>query len=262
MIPRADIVAWRSIAPWATDAQVEQDLIISRVLVEIFTSDLLKKMTAFRGGTALHKLHLAPASRYSEDIDLVQINSGPIGPILDEIQSILNPMLGKPSRDKKKGNIVLRYRIQSEIPPITPIRLKIEINSREHFFVFPLEYHLFSVNSRWFRGKCEIPTYCLEELLGTKLRALYQRSKGRDLFDLWLSITRGKCELKKAVRCFKAYLGSPGRNLTSKMFGDNLFAKMQNKNFTDEINGLLRPDINYDAYEAYNLVSKRLLPLV
>jgi hypothetical protein len=33
MIPKADILAWRQAAPWVSDAQVEQDLIISRVLV-------------------------------------------------------------------------------------------------------------------------------------------------------------------------------------------------------------------------------------
>ena len=34
------------------------------------------------GGTALHKLYLQPQVRYSEDIDLVQINSEPINPIV------------------------------------------------------------------------------------------------------------------------------------------------------------------------------------
>lgn len=67
-----DQVAWRS------DAQVEQDLIISRALVEIFSDDFLRENLAFRGGTALYKLYLTPAPRYSEDIDLVQIKEGPI----------------------------------------------------------------------------------------------------------------------------------------------------------------------------------------
>jgi len=32
VIPKADIIAWRQVAPWVSDAQVEQDLIISRAL--------------------------------------------------------------------------------------------------------------------------------------------------------------------------------------------------------------------------------------
>ena len=57
MIPKADIVAWLQFAPWVTDAQVEQDLIICRALVTIFQSHFLADRLAFRGGTALHKLY-------------------------------------------------------------------------------------------------------------------------------------------------------------------------------------------------------------
>lgn len=80
MIPRAHITSWRAVAPWSTDAQVEQDLILSRALIEIFSNSELASRLAFRGGTALHKLLLNPATRYSEDIDLVQLKSEAIGP--------------------------------------------------------------------------------------------------------------------------------------------------------------------------------------
>lgn len=76
MIPRAYIEAWRAEAPWVQATHVEQDLVISRALVEIFARPELSSSLAFRGGTALHKLHLRPAGRYSEDIDLVQITAG------------------------------------------------------------------------------------------------------------------------------------------------------------------------------------------
>lgn len=82
MIPRAHITAWRAHAPWSTDAQIEQDLIISRAIVEVFSDPLLSGSLAFRGGTALHKLYLTPPARYSEDIDLVQVEGGPIGDIM------------------------------------------------------------------------------------------------------------------------------------------------------------------------------------
>ncbi|HOU94567.1 MAG TPA: nucleotidyl transferase AbiEii/AbiGii toxin family protein, partial [Polyangiaceae bacterium] len=79
MIPKANITAWRAHAPWAEDSLVEQDLVISRALVEMFRETAIAERLAFRGGTALHKLHLHPAARYSEDIDLVQVNAEPIG---------------------------------------------------------------------------------------------------------------------------------------------------------------------------------------
>ena len=116
MIPRADIVAWRSHVTWRSDAQVEQDFILSRALVELFSEKFLEMNLAFRGGTALHKLHLAPASRYSEDLDLVQITAGSIGSVLDAIRKALDPFLGKPTWKQKQASVVLAYRMASEIP--------------------------------------------------------------------------------------------------------------------------------------------------
>ncbi len=63
MIPQAYITAWRAEAPWIEDFQVEQDLVISRALVEIFRHPVLAEALAFRGGTALYKLFLRPPAR-------------------------------------------------------------------------------------------------------------------------------------------------------------------------------------------------------
>ena len=135
MIPQANITAWRANVPWPDDAQVEQDLVLTRALVQIFSAAGLAGKIGLRGGTALHKLFLQPACRYSEDIDLVQTESGPIGVVLDAIRANLDPWLGKPTRSSAEGGVSLLYRFESEIPPVRPLRLKIEINTREHFTV-------------------------------------------------------------------------------------------------------------------------------
>ncbi len=96
VIPRANITAWRAQAPWALDEQVEQDLVLSRALSEIFARPALREMLAFRGGTALHKLFFDPPGRYSEDLDLVQVTAGPIKPVLLEVQEALDGWLGPP----------------------------------------------------------------------------------------------------------------------------------------------------------------------
>ena len=62
MIPIMNIIAWGNIAPWAEQRQVEQDLVISRAIVELFSDDFLREELRFRGGTALNKLHF-PAPR-------------------------------------------------------------------------------------------------------------------------------------------------------------------------------------------------------
>ena len=90
MIPKAHIVEWRSVAQWVSDAQVEQDLIISRAMVAIFGTASLVDELAVRGGTAIHKLYIQPPRRYSEDIDLVQIRPGPIGKVGSRFYSELH----------------------------------------------------------------------------------------------------------------------------------------------------------------------------
>jgi predicted nucleotidyltransferase component of viral defense system len=259
MIPRADILDWRAHAPWVLDEQVEQDLLISRAVVQIFAQPVLGASLAFRGGTALHKLFLTPPSRYSDDIDLVQVQAGPIGPTLDTLRSVLDPLLGDPAYERRARGVTLRYTFHSEIPPILRMKLKLEINTREHFSVYGWHPRPCEVSSRWFSGKALVLAYSLEELLGTKLRALYQRRKGRDLFDLWLGLTRGRANPEMIVDAFRVYAEHDGLQITRDEFRENLLAKMGQRNFHGDIASLLGQGIVYDPFEAHALVDRALV---
>ena len=122
MIPRDYITEWRSEAPWVEDYQVEQDLVISKALIDIFSHPLLGRTLAFRGGTALYKLFIRPPARYSEDIDLVQIEAASAGPIMDALHEVLDPWLGPPRYKQSEGRVTFDYRFTSEDP--TPFRLR------------------------------------------------------------------------------------------------------------------------------------------
>ncbi len=259
MIPKADIIAWRQFAPWVTDAQVEQDLIISRALVAIFQSPLLAERLAFRGGTALHKLYFDMPRRYSEDIDLVQIFPAPIGQVIDTLQELLNGFLGAPRRKQTEQSAILTYRMESEGSPAVQMRLKVEINTREHFAVEGYQKQPFALKSRWFQGSCEVTTYTLEEMLATKLRALYQRRKGRDLFDLWLGITEGKADVDKIIHVFKHYMETEGKTVNSMNYEKNLQEKMRHRGFLSDLNPLLPADTTYDVQDAYELIKKEIV---
>lgn len=117
MIPADFITEWRRVAPWPSNEQVEQDLIISRAIVEMYNREEVAERLAGRGGTALHKLYLHPAPRYSEDIDLVQVDAEPIGDTLDILRGVLDPWLGEPRRLFKEGRVNLVYRFDSEGAP-------------------------------------------------------------------------------------------------------------------------------------------------
>src|SRR5216683_2057480 len=132
MIPTMNIIAWSAKAPWAEMRQVEQDLIISRALVELFADPTLAQDLRFRGGTALHKLHFLKPLRYSEDIDLVRTTAGPIGPVLDRVRERLEPWLGHANFVQSPVAPKLRFRTQAEdAGAAAPIRLKVEINTAE-----------------------------------------------------------------------------------------------------------------------------------
>ena len=259
MVNRASIIQWRAQAPWNTNEQVEQDLIICRALIAIFSDAFLSNELAFRGGTALHKIYLSPQSRYSEDIDLVQINAGPIKPILSRLGEVLNFLPDKVVKQRRYNNTVL-FRMESEIPPVVPIRLKIEINCFEHFSELGLIKVPFSMENSWFSGNCELTTYALEELLGTKLRAFYQRKKGRDLFDLYKALSTTTANPELIIQCYNRYMNfSVSKPPTRKQFIQNMENKMIDPNFLEDMESLLHPDERYDIQEAYRTVKEGVI---
>jgi len=259
MVVEAAIREWGKFYPWQTNEMVEQDLIICRALVALFNDEYLASHLAFRGGTALHKLYIQPPQRYSEDIDLVQIKAEPIKEAIERMRQVLS-FLGKPVIKQKAHNNTLVFRFHSEIPPIIPIRLKVEINCREHFNVLGLTQHDFSVNNQWFSGSCKITTYHLDELLGTKLRALYQRRKGRDLFDLYKALSTQNVNAENIILCYRKYINFVVNNPpTPKEYLQNMELKMQDEEFLGDTSLLLRVGDKYNPIEAWELVRSQLI---
>jgi len=259
MIPERAIIEWREFAPWIKEVMVEQDLIICRALVAIYNDEFLSSRLAFRGGTALHKLYLSPQPRYSEDIDLVQIKSESVGAILDKLREVLS-FLGKPVVKQKRNNNTMVFRVDSTFPPIVSIRLKIEINCKEHFTVLGLTKIPFEVKNQWFNGSCEITTYQLDELAGTKLRALYQRKKGRDLFDLQKALENPSLNPDNVIKCYHKYISfSDGESPTQAVYLANMDEKMKEEIFLNDTQTLLRPSLTFNPQEAYEIVKSKLI---
>jgi len=260
MIPRPYIAKWQQHAPWKEFAQVEQDLILSRALVEIFSDGFLRENLAFRGGTALHKLYLSPATRYSEDIDLVQIKPGPIKPIMQRIGEVVTFFEEKRTTQIRGHGAKALYRFTSEYEEIK-MRLKLEINCKEHFNILNWVNFPFSVESEWFSGDAKIRTYNINELLGTKLRALYQRSKGRDLFDLDYARKKIDLNYEQIIACFKEYisLATGKRPPSKKEFLLNIEEKENSAGFAGDMEGLLRPETKYNQNIAFAWLKSELV---
>lgn len=250
MIPETNITAWSLTAPWAEPRQVEQDLIISRALVEIFNHDLLSAELRFRGGTALNKIIFPEPLRYSEDIDLVRTMAGPIGPILDAMREVLEPWLGQANYAASPVAPKLRFRVPAEDDPEAQLRLKVEINIAEIEAFDPPISIPYAVENPWFTGSTSIASFSREELLATKLRALLQRDKGRDLFDLDHALdVLPDLDIERVVGLFVRYLDQQDQAISRAEAEQRMLAKFARPDLLGDIRALLTPD-RADALDA------------
>lgn len=258
MIGANYITEWAAEHPWRANEQVEQDLLLSRAIVAIFSDPFLREALAFRGGTALHKLFFSPQVRYSEDIDLVQVSPAPFGQIFDQMKGVLG-FLPNMKRVQKAFNNSLRFSAESTIPPVSPIKIKIETNCKEHFTELGHREVPFTVENGWFSGSCLIKTFALDELLGTKVRALFQRKKGRDLFDLHYALTHSEVNCESVMRCFERYMMfSTGAVPSLKQFDENMAVKLTMPEFCEDTANYLRQGVSFNPKKGWMFVRERL----
>jgi len=257
VIPSAFITEWRARVPWPEPSQVEQDLILSRLMVEIANNELLGGELVMRGGTCLHKLHLPRAYRYSEDLDYVRRTAGPFGPYLDQLRAIAASTGLDVARVDRSGQMAHMILDAQATDPHGHIRIKIETNIAETTpFRTPTKIdHV--VESRWWSGEASIATFVLDEMLSTKLRALYQRRKGRDLFDLWLVLTGPETTPREIVGGLDHYMRKDV--FTYPQVRLNLLAKLSDASFRADLASLVAamPE-DYDADVAADTVMERI----
>lgn len=197
---------------------------------------------------------MRPQVRYSEDIDLVQVDAGPIKDILKNLREQLN-FLGEANSKTSIHNNTLYYRFISENEGIK-LKLKVEINTREHFTVLGHKFVTHKIESDYFSGECKIRTFKIEKLLATKLRALYQRNKGRDLFDLWYAEEKSNVDVEKVIESFHEYLKYEDLSISSKEFNKNMEKKIKDHSFNGDITGLLKPGTNYGPNKAWEIIKQ------
>ena len=260
MIPQSYLQAWSATAPWPDFLQVEQDLIISRALCDLFNAPALRGKLAFRGGTAINKLLFRQPLRYSEDIDLVQAQPEPIGATIDAIRESLS-WLGEFNRNQAGHSIHLVFRFAPEVDPQSTLKVKVEINTREHDSLFGLRHYPFEVDNDWYQGQTEIASFEPEELFGTKLRALLQRRKNRDLFDLAQGLEQLELDVDKLVASFDHYLALDGNPITRAAAEQRMLAKLT-RNLTEDIAPLLPAGIRFDEADALRAFERVWVELV
>ncbi len=254
MIPQASITRWSQRVPWPSPDQVEQDLVISRLICEIASQPLLGDELVFRGGTCLHKLHLRRPLRYSEDLDYVRVSTGPIGPVLDALRSVAAAVSMGVTTDV--GHIP-KVHFRSTFESGTGrLQVKVEINTYETSPARPHIRRSFAVESPWWSGQAEVLTFEPAELVATKLRALYQRRKGRDVFDLWVALTKMGLDPVDILASFVPYRPA---GYTSAAAIANLDQHLTDRIFRSDLSDLIVADTGYDLDDAARLITDQLL---
>ncbi len=260
MISNKIIREWYKNAPFQNLNMVEQDLVICRALVCIFSHKVVRETVGFIGGTAINKAFLELLRRFSEDIDLVQLRIEPIGKTLNAIRSVLDHWLGEPIWKKTQHSNKLIYRYVAADG--TPQRLKIEINTREHYQGREIIQKKYSIDSEWFSGETLITTFPFEELIAGKLTALYQRNKGRDLFDIDLVFRNNLINSDFAIECFQNYGKHIDKRITRKQFIQNLQRKRIDPDFRTDMDELLPSGAVWDFEEGLEYVLNHVIPLL
>ena len=255
MIPAAYITDWGNTVGWPTIDQVEQDLVLSRLIVEIANDAYLGSELMFRGGTCLHKLHLNPALRYSEDLDYVRRSEGGIGVLVDAVRAIAD-RLGM----SVTTNITSFPKIRLRAPFTSgsgTMSVKVEVNTYERSPAREPARVPYTLDSQWYQGSADVQTFAIAELVATKIRALFQRSKGRDLFDLWLALTELAVPPADIIECFAPY--RPDR-YTAALAEQNLRAKLAAVTFRQDLDQLVSTRrLEYDIDDAAELVIDQVL---
>lgn len=254
MIPAASITSWARGAPWPSPDQVEQDLLLSRLICEIASHPMLGDELVFRGGTCLHKLHLPQSLRYSEDLDYVRATHGPIGPLFDALREVAAVVGMDAATDVGQyPKVFLRSTFESGTGRL---QVKVEINTYE---TSPARPHIrlgYEVRSPWWSGGADVLTFDPAELMATKVRALYQRRKGRDLFDLWLALTQMGLGPEDILGSFGPYRPE---GYTAALAVANLEEHVADPGFRTDLLDLTTESSDYDIDEAAALVTEQLL---
>ena len=272
-----DVHAHQAEVPWPSLLQVEQDLLLCRTMAALFTDKFLSGQLAMRGGTLLHKVHLAPAARYSEDIDLVAVGDRPEDHIRRALRRVLAPVLGKPQRsawewvrlavrNTVRPSKVLRmtYAVSSAVEPGQDLRIVVEVNVTERASHRPITDMRFGFPFRGEKIENAVRGYEINEMLGTKLRALFQRRRGRDLFDLHRAITIAGSGFDAAavIDSFLHYLAQEETKAGRAEFIALLDSYLADPGFLSDMDDLLRQGIDYDPLEAGRVVRRTLLAIL
>ena len=246
------VEAWGEAKGIPALALAEQDYRLTDVLARICTDEVLRTRLAFKGGTAINKLHLGTSGRLSVDLDFNLLGTR------DSVQGARGEIRARVVKALREHDDTMTIshdhaweslRATGNYRPLSgenPMKMKVEVSMVERLPIAgTLERPLATVGG----GTVDVPTYTLEELLSTKFRALYRRKKGRDLYDMdqSLPLIRNPV-LMRRMAVFHFYRA--GILFQAREVADNIRAKLRDERFVGESALYLRGGVEWDGHLA------------
>lgn len=169
----------------------EKDYFLALVLQIIATSPLGKTLV-FKGGTALHHCYLEQ-SRFSEDLDFSS-NQTPVS--LDQMRQIFEGIAYLRIRKDYFSEATLKIEKLQYAGPLTqPNSLKVEVDFLQNVLLAPqtLTYH-----NVW---GVDFPVRVMDirEICAEKIRAMSDRARYRDFYDMFLLLERYPTDLEEVI---------------------------------------------------------------
>jgi predicted nucleotidyltransferase component of viral defense system len=141
----------------------------------------------------------------------------------------------------------------------TTRKIKVEVNTHERSPAKSTVRLPYEVTSNWWSGQADVHTFSLAELVATKIRAFYQRRKGRDLYDMWLALNDPSLDLtgQQLLAAFEPYRPD---GLTAKAAINTLHDHLRHTDFRADTNNLIVGDPSgYDIDVAAQLIINEVL---
>lgn len=228
----------------------ELDYRLDKTLEALYRDDFLSKRLCLKGGTAINKLYLGETSRLSVDLDFNHLGSKE--EVLKERREVRERIveLLKKQDDSYDIHSERRYeqtRIKARYKTVAgPVRsFKIEISHVERFpIISPVKRHIITPE-----GSAGVITYTLEELTSTKLRALFERFKGRDIYDLYF-ISQLKLNPTITRKMFLYYFYRAHKVFNPKIHYKNLIKRYESGNYIDDVMAFVKPTVKFDLTTA------------
>lgn len=209
---------------------VEKDYVLGWTLAGIYAHDELRESWVFKGGTCLKKCYFE-TYRFSEDLDFTLRDAAhldeaflkrvfaEVGEWVYEQAGLEMPVDGQDfelfqnprGQTACQGKLSYRGPVSPNVAVVRLPRIKLDLTADERLVLPPERVPIFHTYSDEPEGGIEVLSYAYEEAFGEKIRALAERTRPRDLYDVvnlyrntearpssaaLLDVLRQKCEFK------------------------------------------------------------------